>query len=138
MIPLEPGMRVRCVDASGALFLDVGRTYNVLWDTGDNIFVLGGRTSGGMGRYAKRRFKPIVRVKARCVRTMSITISGGASPLDVTGYRRFLPVRQSQIDGLDALIKQAVAAFDRLSPDEKAAAYKAQAESWARSCVGFD
>lgn len=64
---LEAGMRVRCVDAKGALFLDVGRNYTVLWDVGDAIFVTGGKTQCGTGRYAKRRFKPIVRVKAPSV-----------------------------------------------------------------------
>ena len=60
---LQPGMRVRCVDTKGALFLDAGRNYAVLWDAGDMIFVTGGKTQCGMGRYAKRRFKPIIRVR---------------------------------------------------------------------------
>jgi hypothetical protein len=39
---------------------------------------------------------------------------------------------------LEDLLREAVEAYDRLSPEQKAEMLKEQQESWARSCVRGD
>lgn len=56
---LEPGMRVRCVDAC-ATRLREGREYTVESTMGDYISVVGGARC----YWHYSRFKPIIRVKA--------------------------------------------------------------------------
>jgi hypothetical protein len=105
-IPLEPGMRVRCVRADHyAKVLREGKEYTVSRvDEGGNwVWV-----DGLMGYHLDlKRFKPIVRVKAKCVPSLSV------------------------------LIKRAVAAVERMTPAERAAMDKAQRESWARGEAGM-
>ena len=59
MIELEPGMRVRCVDAYGTR-LRKGREYTVESTIGDYVSVVGGARYWRAGR-----FKPVIRVKAK-------------------------------------------------------------------------
>lgn len=69
-IPLEPGMRVRCVDAIGSSILEHGAEYVVEGKT-----KLGGtKLLGFRGGWYAERFKPIIRVKAPCIPSIDVMI----------------------------------------------------------------
>ncbi len=61
---LEPGMRVRCVDAGLNHGIVTGSEYVVAWATEREVFVMGDRIP-----YHRERFRPVVRVKAPLVYT---------------------------------------------------------------------
>jgi hypothetical protein len=69
MIKLEPGMRVRCVDDCGSVSLVAGETYTIAAVDPLCRFIglVGGRNNGRPSWFVER-FKPVVRVKAPCVR----------------------------------------------------------------------
>lgn len=56
--------RVRCIDAHGAPFLDVGATYDVVNDDMRHWITIRGVRVAEIGMYRRSRFKPVVRVKA--------------------------------------------------------------------------
>ncbi|WP_448043761.1 hypothetical protein [Bradyrhizobium liaoningense] len=73
-IQLEPGMRVRCVDAGGCEGgLYDGNDYTIDWVgmMGDMRVVLL-KEIAKSGHYLARRFKPIIRVKAPSRRVISL------------------------------------------------------------------
>lgn len=105
---LDPGMRVRCVEGSGVS----GYPGRVL--TGTEYIVE--RHQDGMiwvngNQWYEWRFKPVVRVKAPCIRT------GQA---------------------FDLLVQRAVAAFEAMTPEQQVAHWGAQRESWVRGEMAFD
>lgn len=108
---LEPGMRVRCVDAGSCGGLTNGTEYRVLEPRRDApsalVRVTGGTLPATGATYYTNRFKPIVRVKAKCVRS------------------------------IDLKIKAAVAWFAALSPDQQAAHVEVQRQSWVRGEMGL-
>jgi len=74
MIELEPGMRVRCVDAYGTR-LRKGREYTVEATMGDYVSVVGEKY------WHRHRFKPVIRVKAGRSTAFSTTHDGSAPPV---------------------------------------------------------
>jgi hypothetical protein len=96
---LEPGMRVRCV-LGASTFLTIGKEYLIekvslryAWVVDD---------SGKRGNWLVYRFKPVVRVKAKCV------------------------------PSLDLILKRSAVAFKPMTPEQQQAMQNAQRESWVR------
>lgn len=81
---LEPGMRVRCVDAGSNCLIVTGRDYVVAARQNDMVRV----NQWGVW-YPIERFKPIVRVKAQCVPTLDLLMKRA-----VTAFNAMTPEQQ--------------------------------------------
>lgn len=105
---LEPGDRVRCVDNAGGYgeVLTHGAEYEIAGVQSDSgLIQLRGVHSYG---FKARRFKPVIRVKAKCVPT------------------------------LDLLLKRSNVAWRAMSPAGQEAMLQAQRASWVRGNTGWD
>jgi hypothetical protein len=102
MTNIKPGQRLRCVNGTCTRSLRVGETYT--FHHGSNGLVV--LVELPDREFSAERFKPVVRVPARCVPSLNV------------------------------LVRRANAAHDLLTPAQQAEHWNAQRESWVRSCTG--
>jgi hypothetical protein len=76
-IPLEPGMRVRCVDKHG-IWLNRVDKYTVTYAFGDDVYLQG----EGSFPFRRDRFKPIIRVKMRAKPSLDILLARALRTFD--------------------------------------------------------
>ena len=72
-IRLEPGMRVRCVEQGGFLGLSIRKGRNYTVSSVDRGWVSVSEFPNY--NFNPSRFKPVVRVKAKCVSSLSVVIA---------------------------------------------------------------